>query len=237
MFPWQIIHAIFPFLLRLELPFRLSILFEIYFLIYIVKNKKDWNPIIVSYLIAIIVFLPFKPFTGTLQILNEDIISKPLNITAVYGFAFEYMPVNYVETMIENELDDDETLSDIQLDLYDICNNIKNNPIQIENVSIERLNATQFAVYYNNLDKVEIPLFFYNGYKITESGKQLQYSQSENGFMLVNPIFDSGTLKITHIWTTVQIISAIITALAWAFVLGTELKSIINAKRLMHMRC
>lgn len=238
MFPWQIIHSAFPFLLRLELPFRLAILFESYFLIYIIKNKKDWNQIVAAITIAIIGFLLFKPFTGSLQPLNDEIMSNPIDTTAVYGFAFEYMPVNYVETLIANELDENKTLSDIQTDLYGICNNIKNNPVQIDGVTIERLNATNFIVNYENLDKVEIPLFFYNGYKITEDGKELQYEQSDNGFMLVNPIHESCTLRVEHVWTPIQVLSAIITALSMLYILGAELGSYHKRKslRLNNMR-
>lgn len=236
-FPWSVFDKYTTVFANMQLPFRFTVLFDFFFLLWFVSyyDKYDIRDLSV-YLICLVLCLPFFGIitncindNGSIKISTDadviDYISSVCEGMGVtkYGLLFEYMPGNYCLAAAEslNESSDiDSWYNRLGLDKF-----IKE--VDYSDMNLERLNATTFAADLSE-ELTELPLFYYPCYEVTDgNGMVHSYHESHKGFVEVDDVTD-GHYTVRLIWTAVQKASLFIT------LISLLLFSAVGVKQLMH---
>lgn len=101
-------------------------------------------------------------------------------------------------------------------------------PIVLNNSSVQIFNynksGTNMCFEISNIEadtNIELPYIYYLGYRINVNGKEIKYSESDNGFVLINVKTDmcedkSATITVKYIGTNAMIVSFAVSIISLA---------------------
>lgn len=207
LFPWSIAEKI-PFISQIQFTWRLFLFVSLFFIlglskiIHISFNKKK------GYLLSIIIAVIFLSTFGFSPYEKEAIVYKNYN-NEVKSIGFgEYLPdtfnIKYIYdkgfsiTAINGEL--------ISSSIY------KEKGDFIGSFEVE-----------NNHTDLELPITFYNGYKITLNESEIDYQKSSNGLIQINTGNNlTGTIFVQYEYSYIQYLSLIMTISSCIILIKTK---------------
>ena len=204
-FPWNIVPDIFlliqfPWRMLLYSTFFLSIISGINISLFIIKEKNKR--------IIIIIFITII-YSGIyiLKIINLDFnfdisyLYKTEKIENIYVFSqqctnYDYLPVKAKTPYIQNR--ENKVI-------------ILNGNVKIENEKKEKTNMQFDIETYTEDSIIELPYIYYLGYNIKLNNKNINYEESENGFISIKiPKNTNGKINIKYTGTKLSKISLFI---------------------------